>query len=72
MRTSRATESLSLSGDDEAELRGYWDGLTEAGTVAVPLEKAPWGDNFGMCTDRFGVPWMVNIAAAHRLTRAPC
>ena len=34
------------------------------GTVGVPLEKAPWGDSFGMCTDRFGVAWMVNIAGA--------
>jgi len=55
---------LSLSGDDEAELRGYWDKLSADGTLGVPLEKAPWGDYFGMCTDRFGIPWMVNIAAS--------
>jgi PhnB protein len=54
--------TVSLSGDDDAELRGYWDGLSAGGTVAVPLEKAPWGDSFGMLTDRFGVAWMVNIA----------
>jgi PhnB protein len=30
----------------------------------MPLEVAPWGDAFGMCTDRFGVSWMVNIAGA--------
>ena len=53
--------TMSLSGDDEATLRGYWDGLVEGGAVAVPLERAPWGDSFGMCTDRFGVNWMVNI-----------
>jgi PhnB protein len=56
--------SVSLSGDDEADLRGYWEKLTDGGTVTVPLEKAPWGDSFGMCVDRFGVPWMVNIAGA--------
>jgi PhnB protein len=55
--------SLALFGDDEAELRGYWDKLVDGGTVGVPLEKAPWGDSFGMCTDRFGVAWMVNISA---------
>jgi PhnB protein len=55
--------SVSLSGDDEAELRGYWDKLSAGGTVAMPLEVAPWGDTFGMCTDKFGVPWLVNIAA---------
>jgi PhnB protein len=56
-----AGTSISLSGDEEATLRRYWDGLSTGGTVVVPLEKAPWGDFFGMCTDRFGVPWMVNI-----------
>ena len=53
--------TVSLSGDDEATLRGYWDGLVQGGSVTVPLERAPWGDSFGMCTDRFGIAWMVNI-----------
>ena len=53
--------ALSLSGEDEAELRGYWDQLADGGTVSVPLERQMWGDLFGMCTDRFGVLWMVNI-----------
>ena len=54
--------SVSLSGDDEAELRGYWEKLSAGGSVSVPLEKQMWGDVFGMCTDRFGIPWMVNIS----------
>jgi PhnB protein len=54
--------SISLSGDDAGELRGYWEKLSDGGTVTMPLEKQMWGDEFGMCTDRFGVPWMVNIA----------
>ncbi|NVM96306.1 VOC family protein [Arthrobacter wenxiniae] len=53
---------VSLTGEDEGELRGYWDKLSAAGTVTVPLAKAPWGDTFGMCVDAFGIPWMVNIA----------
>ncbi|MGX9900972.1 VOC family protein [Arthrobacter sp. SA17] len=56
--------SVSLSGEDEAELRGYWDRLSADGTVTVPFEPAPWGDTFGMCTDKFGVPWLVNAAGA--------
>ena len=56
--------SVSLSGDGE-ELRGFWDKLSEGGTVSVPLAPQPWGDEFGMCTDRFGVDWMVNIAGDH-------
>lgn len=54
--------SISLSGQDETELRGYWDKLAEGGKVNMPLEKAPWGDTFGMVTDKFGINWMVNIA----------
>jgi len=53
--------AVSLSGDDGTELRGYWEKLSSGGTVSVPLDKQMWGDVFGMCTDRFGVPWMVNI-----------
>jgi PhnB protein len=56
--------SLSLSGDDEAELRGYFDKLAADGTVTMPLEKAPWGDTFGMLKDRFGISWLVNISPA--------
>ncbi|MFE9442018.1 VOC family protein [Streptomyces sp. NPDC006602] len=55
------TFSVSLSGDDDTELRGYWEKLSAGGSVSVPLEKQMWGDVFGMCTDRFGIPWMVNI-----------
>ncbi|OFI37967.1 hypothetical protein BIU82_05530 [Arthrobacter sp. SW1] len=56
--------SVSLSGEssDEAELRGYWEKLSDGGTVAMPLAPAPWGDIFGMCTDKFGIAWLVNIA----------
>jgi PhnB protein len=54
--------SISLSGDDADELRGYWDRLVEDGKVTMPLEKQMWGDVFGMCVDQFGIGWMVNIA----------
>jgi PhnB protein len=53
--------TISLSGDDEQELRGYWDKLSDSGTVTMPFEKQMWGDLFGMCTDKFGVPWMVDV-----------
>ncbi|WP_395358827.1 VOC family protein [Streptomyces sp. YH02] len=53
--------AVSLSGDDGEELRGYWEKLSQGSAVSVPLEKQMWGDVFGMCTDRFGVTWMVNI-----------
>ncbi len=57
--------SLSLSGgaSDEGDLHGFWDKLSDGATVTIPLEKAPWGDTFGMLTDRFGTRWMVNVGA---------
>ena len=54
--------AVSLSGDDGDELRGYWEQLTGDGIVTVALEKQVWGDEFGMCVDRFGISWMVNIS----------
>jgi PhnB protein len=56
--------SMSLSGEDEAELRGYWDKLREGGAEVMPLEKAPWGDTFGMLRDKYGIDWLVNITAS--------
>jgi PhnB protein len=59
---TQAGVSVSLSGDDEARLRGYWERLSEGGTVTMPFEKAAWGDTFGMCVDRFGTSWLVNAS----------
>ncbi|WP_082177562.1 VOC family protein [Arthrobacter sp. RIT-PI-e] len=59
--TAPAGHALSVSGDDEQELRGYWEALAAGGTEIMPLSPAPWGDSFGMCRDRLGVDWMVNI-----------
>jgi PhnB protein len=53
---------ISLSGDNEAELTAYFEKLSEGGVVTMPLTKATWGDTFGMCTDKFGVSWLVNIS----------
>jgi PhnB protein len=54
--------SMSLSGDDADNLHGYWDKLSAGGTTTMPLSKQVWGDEFGMCVDQFGVPWLVNIS----------
>ena len=53
--------SMSLSGDDEATLKGYFEKLSEG---TMPLEKAMWGDSFGMLVDKFGINWLVNISGA--------
>lgn len=53
--------AISISGDDAAEMRGYWEKFAAAGTIDVPLEKQMWGDEFGQITDPFKVAWMFNI-----------
>ena len=62
--TSNISVSLSGDSDSEAELSGFFAKLADGGTVTMPLDKAPWGDNFGMCIDRFGTLWLVNITGA--------
>jgi PhnB protein len=62
--TNNISMSLSGDGDDAEDLRGYFAALADGGTVLEPLTQAPWGDEFGMVTDRFGVTWLVNITAA--------
>ncbi|MEV7892833.1 MULTISPECIES: VOC family protein [Streptomyces] len=52
--------AVYLGGDDD-ELRVRFERLSEGGTVTMPLEKQPWGDEAGALVDRFGITWMVNI-----------
>ena len=61
-RQTGSSMTISLSGDEADELRGYWEKLSAGGTVDVPLEKQMWGDEFGQCTDRHGFSWLVNIS----------
>jgi PhnB protein len=61
-RSEGTSMSVSLSGDDATELRGYFEKLANGGVVTMPLERQMWGDEFGMCVDPFGVAWMVNIS----------
>lgn len=56
-----ASMSICVSGDDAEALRGHWKELSAGGKVQMPMEKQSWGDEFGMCVDKFGVPWMVTI-----------
>jgi PhnB protein len=58
---------LSVVGPDETAMREYFDKLSHGGDVTLPLEKAAWGDIFGMCVDKFGVTWMINVSAEPEL-----
>jgi PhnB protein len=56
------TITVALTGDDVDDLRRYFRQLADGGTLNVPLEKQAWGDEYGQCVDRFGIPWMANIS----------
>ena len=52
--------SIALTGEDATLLRTYWDRLVDGATILAPFETAPWGDTFGMLTDKFGIRWLIN------------
>ena len=54
---------LSLHTESEDETRKLFSALSAGGLVTVPLDKMFWGDYFGMCTDKFGVSWMLSYTA---------
>ncbi len=54
---------VNCSLPDPAEAKRVFDALSEAGQVQVPLGKTFFSPAFGMCTDRFGTPWMVMVDA---------
>ena len=54
--------SLSIPAADVAEAERHFGALADGGQVMMPLAKTFWSPAFGMLADRFGVPWMVNVA----------
>ncbi|MBC7599405.1 MAG: VOC family protein [Polaromonas sp.] len=48
---------------DDAEAKRVFTALSQGGAVTMPLAKTFWSSSFGILTDKFGVPWMVNVAA---------
>ena len=62
LRTVDLPEGLRSALQANAEAAAAFDKLSDGGTVTMPLEKQMWGDEFGMCVDGFGVPWLVNIS----------
>ena len=52
--------SVSLSVDNPAEADRIFQALAAGGTVQMPIQQTFWASRFGMLTDRFGIPWMVN------------
>jgi PhnB protein len=58
------TMTISVSGEAGDGLEDVWSKVSDGGQVHVPFEKQMWGDFFGQCVDKYGVPWMVNVAQA--------
>jgi len=54
--------TMALHFNDTAETVRVFNALSEAGTITMPLQKTFWTPHFGMLTDRFGIPWMINYS----------
>ena len=52
--------SVSLTVSDPADAERKFKALSEGGSVNMPFDKTFFSKGFGMCTDQFGIPWMVN------------
>ncbi|ATE53585.1 MULTISPECIES: VOC family protein [Actinosynnema] len=57
---------VSVRGDDEAELTTRWKALSEGAQVLAPLAPSAWAPLYGMLKDRFGVTWVLDIAAPYQ------
>jgi PhnB protein len=55
---------VSVESKDEAEVKRIYESLKEGGSVQMPMTPTFWSPMFGMCTDKFGVAWMVGMPGA--------
>lgn len=55
-------QPICISGDDTERITAIWHALANGATINEPFARAPWGDTFGMLTDRFGISWMVSLS----------
>jgi PhnB protein len=52
--------SISVNADSKAEAEKLFNGLSAGGMVTMPLAQTFWSECFGMCTDKFGISWMMS------------
>jgi PhnB protein len=62
--SARAGFALALHPQEPADAERIFSALAEGGTVQMPIQETFWSVRFGMLTDRFGIPWMINCEAA--------
>lgn len=60
--------ALALGPDEPAEAERLFAALADGGVVQMPIQETFWSVRFGMVTDRFGIPWMVNCQQAPQTT----
>jgi PhnB protein len=53
--------NVSISIRDVAEGKKIFDALSQGAQISFPWQKTFWTEGFGMLTDKFGIPWMVNV-----------
>jgi PhnB protein len=56
---------VSVQGETLDEVQGYWTALSAGASVVEPLAASAWSAGFGMLTDRFGVTWILDVAAQY-------
>lgn len=57
---------VSVRGDSTDEIVAIWEKLAAGATVVVPLAKSGWSPLYGMLKDRFGVTWVIDVAAEYK------
>ena len=55
--------SVSITASSREEADRVFNGLAQGGQITMPLADQFWGDYYGMCTDRFGINWMMSYNA---------
>ncbi|MFC5745621.1 VOC family protein [Actinomadura rugatobispora] len=56
---------VSVRGDTAEEITAYWEKLSDGATVVQPLGPAQWAPLYGMCKDRFGVTWVLDVVSEY-------
>jgi PhnB protein len=54
---------VAIDGDTFDEVKGYWEKLSASASIVEPFAASAWSAGFGMVTDRFGVTWILSVAA---------
>jgi PhnB protein len=54
---------IALTAESKEEADKLFYGLSEGGTIEMPIAESPWGSYFGMVRDKFGIEWMIDFDA---------